>query len=98
MQDYAFRRLREEPILLALLNYWERKRADKEVPDRRDIDPTEMPPFLLPHLCLIEICENDRLKLRLVGTENVRQHPRRNTGKNAHENPKGTHPPQLTAL
>ena len=71
MQHYAFRRLREEPVLLNLLNYWERKRADKEIPDRRDIDPIEMP-FLLPHLSLIEICENDRLKLRLVGTEIVR--------------------------
>jgi hypothetical protein len=98
MQDYAFRRLREEPILLALLNYWERKRADKEVPDRRDIDPTEMPPFLLPHLCLIEICENDRLKLRLVGTEIVRQHRRDNTGKYADEYLKGDYLAYLTAL
>src|SRR5260221_8932214 len=98
MKDYAFRRLREEPILLALLNYWERKRADKEVPDRRDIDPTEMPPFLLPHLCLIEICENDRLKLRLVGIEIVRQHRRDNTGKYADEYLKGDYLAYLTAL
>jgi hypothetical protein len=98
MQDYAFRRLREEPILLALLNYWERKRADKEIPDRRDIDPTEMPPFLLPHLSLIEICENDRLKLRLVGTEIVRQHRRDNTGKFADEYLKGEYLAYITAL
>jgi hypothetical protein len=98
MQDYAFRRLREEPILLTLLNYWERKRADKEIPDRRDIDPTEMPPFLLPHLSLIEICENDRLKLRLVGTEIVRQHRRDNTGKFADEYLKGEYLAYITGL
>jgi hypothetical protein len=98
MQDHAFRRLSEEPILCDLLGYWERKRGDKEVPDRRDIDPTEMPPSLLPHLCLIEICENDRLKLRLVGTEIVRQHKRDNTGKFVDEYLKGDYLAYLTAL
>jgi len=98
MQDYAFRRLREEPVLLNLLNYWERKRADKEIPDRRDIDPTEMPPFLLPHLSLIEICEDDRLKLRLVGTEIVRQHGRDNTAKFVDEYLKGEYLTYLTTL
>jgi hypothetical protein len=98
MQDYAFRRLREEPILLALLNYWQRKRAGKEIPDRRDIDPVEMPPVLLPHLSLVEICAGDRLKLRLVGTEIVRQHRRDNTGKFADEYLKGDYLTYLTAL
>ena len=98
MQDYAFRRLREEPLLLALLTYWEGKRGDRAVPDRRDIDPTEMPPSLLPHLCLIEICEGDRLKVRLVGTEIVRQHKRDNTGKFADEYLKGEYLAYLTAL
>jgi hypothetical protein len=57
-----------------------------------------MPPALLPHLCLIEICEGDRLKVRLVGTEIVRQHKRDNTGKFADEYLKGEYLAYLTAL
>ena len=81
MQEEAFRRLREQPILLGLFNYWNHKRAGKDVADRRDIDPTDMPPALLPHLALVEIFDDNRLKLRLAGTELVRQHGRDNTGK-----------------
>lgn len=97
-QEQAFRRLREEPVLLALLNYWDRKREGREVADRRDIDPTDMPPALLPHLALIELFDDGRLKLRLVGTELVRQHGRDNTGKFVDEYLKGDYLAYLTAL
>jgi hypothetical protein len=57
-----------EPLLLALLHYWDEKRGRRAMPRRRDIDPLEMPPRLLPHLQLIELGERGRLRLRLVGT------------------------------
>jgi hypothetical protein len=98
VQEGAFRRLSEEPILLALFNYWDRKRAGKDVADRRDIDPIDMPPSLLPHLALIEICDDSRLKLRLVGTEVVRQYGRDNTGKFADERLKGDYLAYVNAL
>jgi hypothetical protein len=97
VQEEAFRRLGEQPILLGLFNYWDRKRAGNEVADRRDIDPTDMPPALLPHLALVEIC-GDRLKLRLVGTELVRQYGRDNTGKFMDEYLKGDYLAYITAL
>jgi hypothetical protein len=78
---YALSRIREEPILFQLYTYWEAARGAKDVPDRRDIDPTAMPPFILPHLAMIEIHDGPRLRLRLVGTEIVRQHRRDNTGR-----------------
>jgi hypothetical protein len=76
---YALSRIQEEPILLALYSYWEAVRGGKDVPDRRDIDPVDMPRFILPHLALTEIHEDGRLRVRLVGTEIARQHRRDTT-------------------
>jgi hypothetical protein len=79
--DYALSCIREEPVLRGLYTYWETVRGTRDVPDRRDIDPTAIPPSILPHLAMIEIFDGPRLKLRLVGTEIVRQHRRDNTGR-----------------
>jgi hypothetical protein len=79
--NYALSRIQKEPILLALYTYWEAVRGGKDVPDRRDIDPIDMPRFILPHLVLTEIHDGPRLRLRLIGTEIVRQHRRDNTGR-----------------
>jgi hypothetical protein len=79
--DYALSCVREVPVLRGLYGYWEAVRGARDVPDRRDIDPTAIPPFILPNLAMIEICDGPRLKLRLVGTELVRQHRRDNTGR-----------------
>lgn len=98
MQEHALRRLSEEPILLNLFTYWDQKRNGRALPDRRDIDPTEMPPTILPHLALMELFPGDRIKLRLVGTEIVRQHRRDNTGRFADEYLKGDYLAYLTAL
>jgi hypothetical protein len=57
-----------EPLLGALLDYWERKRGAQTMPSRGDIDPLDMPPRLLPHVQLVERGEGGRLRLRLVGT------------------------------
>jgi hypothetical protein len=98
MQEEAFSRLREQPMLLGLFNYWNHKRAGKDVADRRDIDPIDMPPALLPHLALVEIFDDDRVKLRLAGTELVRQHGRDNTGKFIDEYLKDDYLAYLTTL
>jgi hypothetical protein len=55
--------------LSALFRYWDRKRADRAMPARRDIDPIEMGPKLLPHLMLCELSDHAaRIRFRLVGT------------------------------
>ncbi len=55
--------------LSALFRYWNEKRDGRAIPARRDIDPIEMGPRLLPHLMLCELAERgSRIRFRLVGT------------------------------
>ena len=57
------------PTLGALFRYWDKKRDGRAMPTRRDIDPIEMGPKLLPHLMLCEIADRGaRIRFRLVGT------------------------------
>ncbi len=59
-------------FLLALHAYWEGKRAGRPLPERRDIDPVDMPPGLLPYLFIVEYANiSDRWRYRLMGTEMV---------------------------
>ncbi|HZS85657.1 MAG TPA: PAS domain-containing protein [Stellaceae bacterium] len=58
----------DDPILLEMFRYWDRKRGGRAMPARRDLDPTEIPK-LLPHLRITEIIEGGRrFRYRLVGT------------------------------
>lgn len=60
---------RADAILGGTLAYWVRKRGARAMPCRRDIDPTEMKPTLLPHLQIIEVLDGGACFLyRLVGT------------------------------
>jgi hypothetical protein len=55
--------------LSALFRYWDEKRSGRAMPARRDIDPIEIGPRLLPHLMLCELVERgSRIRFRLVGT------------------------------
>lgn len=49
-----------------LFRYWDRKRALRTMPARRDLDPIEIPE-LIPHLAIIDRIEG-RFRYRLVGT------------------------------
>jgi len=62
------------PVLGALLRYWQQKRGTRILPARRDIDPLEMAPDLLPHLVLADLFDRGtRVRLRLVGTTVVKR-------------------------
>ncbi len=62
----------DDGFLLALHAYWEQKRAGRDLPDRADIDPVEMPPRLLPYLFIVEYAQiPGRWRYRLMGTEMV---------------------------
>lgn len=75
VQDY-----RDNPVLARALRYWRAKRGRREMPRRRDIDPTEIAP-LLPHLQLIDVVEGGaRYRYRLVGTSLVTAFGREYTG------------------
>lgn len=59
-----------------LLDYWSAKRGTRSFPARRDIDPVELPPRLLPNIAIVTVgrCENTDAGFlyRLVGTNVVR--------------------------
>ena len=59
------------PRVRAALEYWERKRAGRAMPMRRDLDPMEMIPFL-PFVMLIDVLSDPPdFRYRLLGTEVV---------------------------
>ncbi len=63
-----------DPHLLALLRYWLAKRGARPIPARRDIDPVEIAPDLLPHLVLADLLERGtHVRFRLVGTAVVKR-------------------------
>jgi hypothetical protein len=74
--------LAADPILGALYRYWNRRRGQRRMPDRRDIDPLELGPALLPHLGLMDIVEGARrVRYRLLGTAIVERFGLDPTGK-----------------
>ncbi len=58
----------EHPLLRRLFLYWSGKKAGRDLPSRRDIDPVEIGPDLLPHIMLTDVLPDGRLRYRLVGT------------------------------
>ena len=61
--------LLDHAVLGAVYRYWEKKRAGRPMPARRDIDPIEMDRRLLPHLMLCGISAHaNMIRFRLVGT------------------------------
>src|SRR5579885_545802 len=72
----------DHPILAPLYRYWQEKRGARALPARRDIDPLEMGPALLPHLMLGDLLERGaRVRFRLVGTLVVKRFGFDPTGK-----------------
>jgi len=62
------------PVLGPLLRYWNGKRAGRLMPERKDIDPLEMGPKLLPDLLLCDLFERgNKVRFRVVGTNVVRR-------------------------
>ena len=60
---------RDDPVLGPALEYWASKRWGRSMPRKRDIDPIEIPPKVLPNLQLIEVIDGGaRFRYRLIGT------------------------------
>lgn len=67
--------------LRQLHGYWESKRAGRAMPQRADLEPTEIPK-LLPHIALIDVeTAPPRFYFRLIGTHITTVLGRDNTGK-----------------
>jgi hypothetical protein len=54
--------------LHSVLSYWSGKRGARPMPSRRDIDPLELGPTVLPHLMLVDVEPGPRFRYRLFGT------------------------------
>jgi hypothetical protein len=54
--------------LHAVLAYWSGKRGAQPMPSRRQIDPLELGPAILPHLMLVDVEPGPRFRYRLFGT------------------------------
>jgi hypothetical protein len=61
--------LDNDAVLTALHAYWNHRRRGRAVPDRRDIDPVDIGPRLLPNVALVDVVDGGaRFRNRLVGT------------------------------
>jgi hypothetical protein len=68
---------------LILLGYWRSKRSGRSMPRHADIDPTELPGRLWPHLMLIDVVREKyrtRFRYRLLGGDVIRAFGRDPTG------------------
>lgn len=74
------------PDTVALYGYWREKRGERLMPRRSDIDPTEIPPRLLPGITLVDVVSDERRYIyRLVGTGDVQARGLDPTGKSVLE-------------
>ncbi|HZB91378.1 MAG TPA: PAS domain-containing protein [Stellaceae bacterium] len=70
----------DDPLLREVYAYWRQKRAARRMPQRRQIDPADVP-RLLPHLSISEVIDaGQRFRYRLVGTAVARALGRDPTG------------------
>jgi hypothetical protein len=73
---------RDDPVLGSVLAFWVRKRGARSMPSKRDMDPMEIPPALLPNLQIIDVLDGGKsFRYRLVGTALVRAYGEDYTGK-----------------
>ncbi|MDP6344998.1 MAG: PAS domain-containing protein [Alphaproteobacteria bacterium] len=80
-----------DPKLLEILDYWRRKRGDRAMPARRDIDPLDLR-SQLGNLVLVDVEHQPlRLKYRLIGTKITQAMRRDFTGRYYDE----VYPPEL---
>lgn len=72
------------PVLRPVFDYWALKRGTRKMPQRSDIDPLELKPYLR-HLFLIEVLGHGDFRYRLVGSEITERYGRNSTGKTVRE-------------
>jgi hypothetical protein len=77
--------LSDNPSFHALVDHWRRKRGERAMPLRSEIDPVELKAYL-GGLVMIEcLPEQDDFRYRLIGTRIVQAYGRDSTGKTVRE-------------
>lgn len=91
--------LAADPTLGALYRYWNKRRGHRRMPDRRDIDPIDLGPALLPHIGLMDIVDGGkRVRYRLLGTAIVDRWGHDPTGKFMDEEMSGSYREYIHSL
>jgi hypothetical protein len=71
---------------IAIYEYWRAKCGDRRMPMRANIDPTEIPPRILPGISIVQVVEDERRYVyRLIGTGEVEVRGNDPTGKSVKE-------------
>ncbi|HXY98919.1 MAG TPA: PAS domain-containing protein [Stellaceae bacterium] len=74
--------LQGEPLLRAVYDFYVTRCGGRAMPRRADIDPVDMPRFVLPYLVLLDIFDGGaRFRWRLAGTEVVNRFGHDATGR-----------------
>ena len=74
------------PETVMLYDYWLARCGERRMPRRADIDPLDIPPRLLPGICLVDVVPDTRRYVyRLVGTGDVEVRGHDPTGKSVLE-------------
>lgn len=64
-----------DPLIQEMYLYWARKAGGRPMPDKGDLDPTEIP-ALLPHMLIWDVLPEGGFRCRLAGTRIVEVHGR----------------------
>lgn len=67
------------PLLASGLEYWLKIRGDREIPQRTELEPLDIP-ALLPNLCLVEVLGPNQFRYRLLGNVVISNLTRNLTG------------------
>lgn len=79
--------------------YWTKRRRDRLMPDRSDIDPLHLPPRIWPNLLLAEPVTGSRaIRYRLVGSAHVERYTFDFTGKTTAEIMQGSYRDYMEAI
>lgn len=73
-----------DAMLVALYDYWKKKRGSRAMPSRSDIDPIEIP-TMLPWIIMYDVLPEGGYAIRLMGEEVVSFLGRDATGETASE-------------
>jgi hypothetical protein len=91
--------LQGEPLLSAVWEFCAARRGGRAMPMRADIDPVEMPRFVLPYLVLFDVFDQGtRFRWRLAGTAVVNHFGRDATGRFGEEVLSGDYLAFVTSL
>lgn len=91
--------LARDPLLASLYAYWNGRRGERRMPDRRDIDPIGLGVALLPHIGLMDIVDGGaRVRYRLLGNAIIERWGSNPTGRFMDEVMTGTYKDYIHGL